>query len=384
MYFELLQLHPIVVNLSFYGTGALMDRASTEGGGLSYNPMFAAMKALGVVVTNIDKAPICLNALVLERPFATSQELSSSIRKHYRTQLIQQLYKLVGSFEFLGNPVGLVNNLGTGVQDFFYEPAQGMMKSPAEFAKGMQKGSLSLFKNSTYGVFNAASKITSSMSKSLVQLSGDSDYAQKRQESQSQRQKAGSSNLAQARQDALNEMSEGLMDLTSKATEAVRDTTKDGEVLKRLRPPRVNVGDGVLRLYDARSAYGCNAMRVIHSGSWKNDRYIGFCVLDANEAALVTDKNICVHKFSSHEVAWELPIVAVKEVQVDGSKVLVLPQDGIQPVNDAGAKTAVTPMTCTDSRYAEYLGDVIRRAVSVAGIEFMHRKSKTANSEYML
>ena len=37
------------VNLSFFGTGAILDRASTEGGGLSYNPMFAAMKALGVV-----------------------------------------------------------------------------------------------------------------------------------------------------------------------------------------------------------------------------------------------------------------------------------------------------------------------------------------------
>jgi len=48
----------------------------------------------------------------------------SSVRKHYKAQLVQQLYKLVGSFEFLGNPVGLVNNLGTGVKDFFYEPAQ--------------------------------------------------------------------------------------------------------------------------------------------------------------------------------------------------------------------------------------------------------------------
>ena len=37
---------------------------------------------------------------------------------------MQQLYKLVGSFEFLGNPVGLANNLGTGMKDFFYEPAQ--------------------------------------------------------------------------------------------------------------------------------------------------------------------------------------------------------------------------------------------------------------------
>ena len=29
MYFELLQLHPIQVNLSFFGTGAILDRAST-------------------------------------------------------------------------------------------------------------------------------------------------------------------------------------------------------------------------------------------------------------------------------------------------------------------------------------------------------------------
>lgn len=70
------------------------------------------MKALGVVVTCIDKAPIALNALMLERPFATQHELVSSVRKHYKMQLVHQLYKLIGSFEFLGNPVGLVNNLG--------------------------------------------------------------------------------------------------------------------------------------------------------------------------------------------------------------------------------------------------------------------------------
>jgi hypothetical protein len=43
--------------------------------------MFAAMKALGVVITNIDRAPICLNALMLERPFASYPELVSSAPK---------------------------------------------------------------------------------------------------------------------------------------------------------------------------------------------------------------------------------------------------------------------------------------------------------------
>lgn len=42
---------------------------------------------------------------------------------------------MVGSVEFLGNPVGLINNLGTGVYDFFYQPAVGLVSSPEEFGK---------------------------------------------------------------------------------------------------------------------------------------------------------------------------------------------------------------------------------------------------------
>jgi len=412
IYFELLQLHPIVVNLSFYGTGAMMQRASTEGGGLSYNPMFAAMKALGVVVTNIDRAPINLNALMLERPFATQQELVSSIRKHYRSQLITQLYKLVGSFEFLGNPVGLVNNLGTGVHDFFYEPAQGLMKSPGEFAKGMSKGSASLLKHMNYGVFNAASKITGSMSKSLVQLSGDEEYIKKRQEAQSARLKQTSTNMAQGRQDFANEVSEGfmgifakplagareggasgffsglgkgllgavvkptagLMDLTSQAAEGVRNTSKSGDVTRRIRPPRVNLGDGILRHYDARSAHGCDAMRRLRDGAWKDHRYIGFCALDGTEAVLVTDKHVCLHNFNTHEEKWEVTVTAITQIGVNGTTV---------SLNVAGAKGGPKSMACTDGRYAEYLGEAIRRAVSLASADG-RRAGSGRSSEYML
>jgi len=39
-----------------------------------------------------------------------------------------QVYAILGSFEFLGSPLSLVNNLGTGFYDFFYEPAQGLVK----------------------------------------------------------------------------------------------------------------------------------------------------------------------------------------------------------------------------------------------------------------
>lgn len=40
-----------------------------------------------------------------------------------------------------GNPVGLVQNLGSGVRDFFYEPLEGMSEGSLEaFLSGLGKG----------------------------------------------------------------------------------------------------------------------------------------------------------------------------------------------------------------------------------------------------
>lgn len=50
------------------------------------------------------------------------------------------MYKIVGSSEVLGNPLGLINRLGSGVRDFFYEPAQGLVQSPQDFGVGVARG----------------------------------------------------------------------------------------------------------------------------------------------------------------------------------------------------------------------------------------------------
>lgn len=64
--------------------------------------------------------------------------------------------QILGSADFLGNPVGLFTNFATGIEDFFYEPVKGLVKSPADFATGLAKGAKSLVKNSVYGTFNTA------------------------------------------------------------------------------------------------------------------------------------------------------------------------------------------------------------------------------------
>lgn len=45
----------------------------------------------------------------------------------------------------LGNPVGLFSSLGSGWVDFFYEPAQGLVKSPKDFGMGLAKVIFLLF-----------------------------------------------------------------------------------------------------------------------------------------------------------------------------------------------------------------------------------------------
>eukprot|EP00638_Chattonella_subsalsa_P014818 CAMPEP_0117826102 /NCGR_PEP_ID=MMETSP0949-20121206/5880_1 /TAXON_ID=44440 /ORGANISM="Chattonella subsalsa, Strain CCMP2191" /LENGTH=100 /DNA_ID=CAMNT_0005666217 /DNA_START=294 /DNA_END=596 /DNA_ORIENTATION=+ len=74
----------------------------------------------------IDGAQIKLNALHVEHGFGGRAQIAGVIVKHYQLAAVKQLGTLLGSFDFLGNPVGLVNHLGSGVKDFFYEPLEAL------------------------------------------------------------------------------------------------------------------------------------------------------------------------------------------------------------------------------------------------------------------
>lgn len=41
---------------------------------------------------------------------------------------------MIGSSDMIGNPLGLIDKVGTGVIEFFNEPIKGMVKSPKHFA----------------------------------------------------------------------------------------------------------------------------------------------------------------------------------------------------------------------------------------------------------
>ncbi len=53
---------------------------------------------------------------------ATCRDVAWDARRHYYSQLVQQVHVLVLGLDVLGNPYGLVSDFTDGFGEFFYEP----------------------------------------------------------------------------------------------------------------------------------------------------------------------------------------------------------------------------------------------------------------------
>lgn len=96
--------------------------------------------------------------------------LLEHIQQHYVGYGLRSLYKLIGSFDFLGNPAGFVSSVKTGVEDFFSTPAQLLLENEnslriENLRAGISKGSKSLVKNTTMGIFHTTGKLTEALGK---------------------------------------------------------------------------------------------------------------------------------------------------------------------------------------------------------------------------
>lgn len=137
MYFELFQIHPIKVNVSFSRT----ESSGNDDGGISaYNPLGPLLSILSMASGNISDAPLKFNSLLLEHPIVDAGTLKDRVIGHYTQQAIVQVHKILGSIDMLGNPVGLFNTMGEGVTDLFYEPYQGFVSDrPQDIGIGLAK-----------------------------------------------------------------------------------------------------------------------------------------------------------------------------------------------------------------------------------------------------
>ena len=73
------------------------------------------LKIFGLVLTNMDKAPLRINSLITTNIFGTPSDIAFLLRGHYLTRMKKNLFTMIGSSNILGNPANFVNHLGTGV-----------------------------------------------------------------------------------------------------------------------------------------------------------------------------------------------------------------------------------------------------------------------------
>lgn len=183
VYFELLHLQPAQLDLSFVRT----ERINAEDTTQSSNPLMFFVNIMTMSVGNVNDAPLRLNALMLENARISVPALMANVQSHYTQECIRQVHIILGSADFLGNPVGLFTNVSSGVADIFYEPYQGLVMTdrPQELGIGIAKGASSFVKKSVFGFSDSMAKFTGSMSKGLAAATLDKEYQDQRRMSKS-------------------------------------------------------------------------------------------------------------------------------------------------------------------------------------------------------
>ncbi|KAJ1733254.1 Vacuolar protein sorting-associated protein 13 [Coemansia biformis] len=356
LYFELLHLQPFKINISFMrtqrldvGGGGGVDHTATTpasydpqrglsasaaeqtGAGVASTPgvVAYAMNVLTMAIGNVNDAPVSLNALIMQNVRVSWPVLLDRMQKHYSQEVFNQVYKVVGSANLLGNPVGLFNSISSGVTDFFYEPYQGFVMSdrPQDFGVGLARGTASLFKKTVFGMTDSFSKFTDSMSKGLSAATMDPHFQSERsinrvrnrpkhaiygvaRGAESFARSVGSGiagvvmrPLEGAEQEGVGGFLKGvgkglvgvvtkpvvgMFDLASNVTEGIRNTTTVFERdLDRQRLPRYIGRDGIVTAYSPREALGQAWMQELSKGAYAHDCYLAHLELPGSDMVVL-------------------------------------------------------------------------------------------------
>ena len=354
VYFEVLHLQPMQIDLSFVRT----ERINAEDTVSSSNPLMFAVNVMTMSIGNVNDAPLRLNALMLENARISIPALVANIRSHYTQELLRQIHIVLGSADFLGNPVGLFNNVSSGVADIFYEPYQGLVMTdrPQELGIGIAKGASSFVKKSVFGFSDSMAKFTGSMSKGLAAATLDKEYQDQRRMSKSRNRpkhalygvtsggNAFATSMASgigglARHPLQGAEKEGLpgfvkgvgkgflglatkpaigaFDLASNLAEGVRNTTTvfDQEGLDRVRLTRYIGLDGIIRPYSQREALGQFWLKTLDDGKYFHEDYIAHLELPGKDMLLMlTYDHIMLARSKKLKTEWDIKLTDIQTI----------------------------------------------------------------------
>jgi len=322
LYIEELHIHPVKMHVSF------SFRSTKHTGGHSLNPLRFALNAMGATLANVENASLKLNALVLHNSLSTPQTVLGRILGHYKSQARRQAYLILGSVDLLGDPLGLVSNLGAGVLDFFYEPALGLVRSPKDFGAGIAKGTLSLFRRTVLGAATSATGLANGTSALFDSLSNDK-YTGYRPRSVAEGLAMGIAGLLVAPMNGFREEGmfglgqgmifgclglfikplAGVLALVKHISVAIQSTIDPSVKYRRhrVRPPRSFHDTGsskILGVYEWNSAFGEQVLAMVDGGVYFEETHVSHIAIELpihSDENAATESAMNVYSFYTME-----------------------------------------------------------------------------------
>ncbi|KAJ5595310.1 uncharacterized protein N7459_001518 [Penicillium hispanicum] len=382
VYFELLHLQPMQLDISFMRT----ERVNVEDAMQPSNPLMFIVHAMTMSMGNVNDAPIRLNALMLENARVSFGRLVSNVRAHYTQEFLRQVHIILGSADFLGNPVGLFNNVSSGVAAIFYEPYQGLVMTdrPQELGVGIAKGATTFVKKSVFGFSDSMAKFTGSMSKGLAAATLDKEFQDQRRMSKSRNRPkhalygitAGGNAFATSLASGIGGLARhplqgaekegmagffkgvgkgvlglatkpaiGAFDLASNLAEGVRNTTTvfDAEGLDRVRLTRFIGTDGIVRPYSQREALGQFWLKTTDDGKFFNEDYIAHLELPGRDIlVMLTYARIMLVRTKKLYTEWDIRLTDIQTISKERTGMSITLKGGANgpfiPVQDESSR----------------------------------------------
>uniref|UniRef100_A0A6B2L0S7 Intermembrane lipid transfer protein VPS13-like C-terminal domain-containing protein n=1 Tax=Arcella intermedia TaxID=1963864 RepID=A0A6B2L0S7_9EUKA len=126
--------------------------------------------------SSYNQVPLSLATISFEDNFSTMNDLGAMIADKYLSQLVPQIYKLVGYNDLLGSPLTLFSSIGLGVHDLIVEPAHILLTNPRAFPHSFKSGTKSMLTRFVYSVSDSASKISGTFGKLISSASKQKNF----------------------------------------------------------------------------------------------------------------------------------------------------------------------------------------------------------------
>ncbi|XP_026067709.1 vacuolar protein sorting-associated protein 13C-like isoform X6 [Carassius auratus] len=291
-FFEHFHISPIKLHLSL-SLGSSGDEPE-QGDMVAVQSVNLLLKSIGATLTDVDDLIFKLAYFEVKYQFYRRDKLMWAVIRHYTEQFLTQMYVLVLGLDVLGNPFGLIRGLSEGVEAFFYEPIQGAVQGPEEFAEGFVIGVRSLLGHTVGGAAGMVSRITGSVGKGLAAITMDKEYQQKRREEMNRPSKDLGESLAKGGMGFLKGVvggvtgivtkpvegakkegaagffkgigkglvgvvarpTGGIIDMASSTFQGIQRVAESTEEVTKIRPVRLIQEDGIIRPYDHHESEG--------------------------------------------------------------------------------------------------------------------------------